>query len=149
MQTAVRPARFEETKTIYALMRRVIHVTVAPPLQLETIGNVESNVAAWLDRPNECLHLVATHNGRIVGVVLIKDFWNLCSLFVEESHQGSGIGRLLIEAAVLACKSRSPKQAIFLNSYPSAVGFYEHLGFTSRESTQQLQEGVRPMQLSL
>ena len=149
MPAIVRPARFEEADAIRGLMRRVIEVTVAAPLRPETIENVEGNVAVWLDRPTRCVHLVAALNDVIVGVILVKDFWNLCSLFVEPSRQGGGIGRLLVDAAVLACKPLSPKKALWLNSSTNAVGFYEHLGFGPAESAQQLPQGVRTMQLSL
>ena len=149
MPAIVRPASFEEADAIRGLMRRVIEVTVAAPFRPETIENVEGNVAVWLDRPTRCVHLVAALNDVIVGVILVKDFWNLCSLFVEPSRQGGGIGRLLVEAAVLACKPLSPKKAIWLNSSPNAVGFYEHLGFRPAESALQLPPVVRPMQLSL
>ena len=149
MPMIVRPARFEEAEAIRGLMRRVIEVTVAPPFRPDTIENVEGNIAVWLDRPARCVHLVAAGNGAIVGVILVKDFWNLCSLFVEQSQQGRGVGRLLVEAAVLACKPLSPKKAIVLNASPNAVGFYEHLGFRPHESAQQLPPGVRSMRLSL
>jgi hypothetical protein len=34
---------------------------------------------------------------------------------------------------------------LLLNAYPSAVGFYERLGFTPRDSSQRLPTGVQPM----
>ena len=115
----------------------------------EIIGNVEENLAIWLKRPAECLHLVARLDHSIIGVVLVKNFWNLCSLFVEQSQQGRGVGRSLVEAAALACKARSPHNALVLNAYPSAVGFYERLGFALRNSAQHLPPGIQSMERAL
>ena len=95
------------------------------------------------------LSLVAKADGAIIGVILVKHYWNLCSLFVEQSAQGRGMGRLLVEAAALACASRSPKNALVLNAYPSAVGFHERLGFVRRESAQLLPPGIRRMERAL
>jgi hypothetical protein len=81
----------------------------------ESVQNVKSNVDYWLANPTECVHLVAESGNRIAGVVLVKDFWNLCSLFVEVSQQRDGIGRALTLAAMQECKGRSPKAEPFLN----------------------------------
>ena len=146
MPAVVRAAEFEDAEQIRLLMRRVIEASVGRSLQGDIMANVEANLAAWLDRSVESVHLVATSGRSIVGVVLVKDFWNLCSLFVEQSQQHRGIGRSLVEAAAAACAFRSPRKALVLNAYPSAVGFYERLGFVRRSSTQQLPPGVQPME---
>jgi len=113
------------------------------------MANVEANLAAWRDGSVECVHLVAIADGSIIGVVLVKNFWNLCSLFVEQSHQGRGVGRSLVDAAVVACSLRSANKTILLNAYPSAVGFYERLGFVRRESAQHLPERIQAMERAL
>jgi GNAT superfamily N-acetyltransferase len=61
--------------------------------------------------------------------VLVKEYWNMTNLFVAPDHQGRGIGRLLLEAAMKGCQTRSPRGALLLNSSTVACGFYEHLGF--------------------
>jgi GNAT superfamily N-acetyltransferase len=77
----------------------------------------------------------------------VKEFWNLCSLFVDQNHQGSGIGRALVSAAAAACRGKSPKQALWLNAATDAIGFYERLGFEPRQSRQRLPPGFMAMQL--
>ena len=145
MPPVVRSAEREEAEPIRLLMRRVIESSVESSLQQEIIANVEANLALWVNGSVECVHLVAASDRSIVGVVLVKDFWNLCSLFVEKSHQGHGVGRSLVEAAALACASRSPVKALFLNAYPSAAPFYKRLGFTPRVSAQHLPPGIQAM----
>ena len=88
-------------------------------------------------------------NGCIVGVVLVKEYWNLCSLFVSPSLQKRGLGHCLLGAAIDACRGRSPKGEIWLNASPNAVPFYERAGFTVRESSQALPKGFIAMRLVL
>jgi len=145
MPPLVYGAEYDDAEQIRLLMRRVIAASIDPSLQRGIIANVEANLTAWLNRSVECVHLVAVSDRSIVGVVLVKNFWNLCSLFVEQAEQGRGVGRALVEAAALACVSRSPRNELLLNAYPSAVGFYERLGFTPRKSPQQPPGGIQAM----
>lgn len=124
-------------------------VVQAEPLLSEMVQNTAGNVDWWLQNPGECIHLKCVDGGRIVGVVLVKNFWNLCSLFVDPAVQGQGIGRSLIESAIAACRGKSPKNAIWLNSSPNAVAFYELIGFTARTSDRILPPGFKAMQYAL
>jgi GNAT superfamily N-acetyltransferase len=130
--------------------RTIAHsVTQDADLLADTIANVGRNIDLWLAEPQRCLHLKASVGGRIAGVVLVKDCWNLCSLFVAPELQGGGIGRSLVEAAAATCAGRSPKSALLLNAAPGAIGFYERLGFFTRQSAQALPPGFRAMQRPL
>ncbi|WP_061534439.1 GNAT family N-acetyltransferase [Collimonas arenae] len=146
--TCVTPAKAEDVRR---LMEHVIVASVKSDVSIhhDMIANVNKNVDYWLINPERCVHIVATLESRIVGVVLVKDFWNLCSLFVDTQFQSRGIGRMLLKAASTACKSKSPKQALFLNAAPNAIGFYEQLGFVSSESGQILPTGFRTLQMAL
>ena len=145
--SAVAPA---EAEPVRRLMERVITASVADAsVRTHTLENVNRNVDYWLTHPGQCIHLKAVVRDELVGVVLVKDFWNLCSLFVDERVQGTGIGRRLVETASAACSGRSPKQALYLNAASHAIGFYERLGFVPRESSQPLPPGFRPMQRAL
>ena len=140
-----------DAQEVRLLMARVIRVSVTHDRELlaETIANVFQNVDAWLADPARCVHYLARIDGRIVGVVLVKEFWNLCSLFVDPALHGQGIGRALLEAACNACTGRSPKGAIFLNAAPNAIGFYRRLGFVERESARELPAGFLAMKRAL
>jgi len=92
MPPLVYAAEYDDAEQIRLLMRRVIAASIDPSLQRGIIANVEANLTAWLNRSVECVHLVAVSDRSIVGVVLVKNFWNLCSLFVEQAEQGRGVG---------------------------------------------------------
>lgn len=134
-----------------AFMMAVIarQVVQTEPLLSEMVQNTAGNVDWWLRNPAECVHLKCVADGRIVGVVLVKNFWNLCSLFVDPAVQGQGIGRLLVESAIEACRGKSPKGAIWLNASPNAVAFYRHMGFAPRASDRILPPGFKAMQYAL
>jgi GNAT superfamily N-acetyltransferase len=151
MHAALRPATRAEAERIRQLMAMVIATSVSADESVlaDTIANVNGNVSFWLDNPQRCVHIVATVGDAMVGVVLVKDFWNLCSLFIDPQHQGRGVGRALVSAAASACRGRSPKQALWLNAATNAIGFYERLGFQPRESRQPLPPGFMPLLLPL
>ena len=124
-------------------------VTQEEPMLSDFVGNVSDNVDWWQGNQDRCVHLKCTVNGCVVGVVLVKEFWNLTSLFVSPSLQKRGLGRSLLLAAIDACRGRSPKGEIWLNASPNAVPFYERAGFTARESAQVLPKGYKAMRLVL
>ena len=90
-----------DASALRALMARVIghSVTQEDALRADTIANVNANIEVWQVQRERCVHLKACEGNSIVGVVLVKDFWNLCSLFVAPEAQGRGIGRALLESA--------------------------------------------------
>ena len=149
MPAFLRPAAPGDQTAIHRLMVGVIKASVDEPHQLETIDNVTQNLERCQRNPETCLHMVAQRGDEIVGVILVKEFWNLCSLFVSQECQRQGIGRELVLAAIEGCRFRSPEQALNLNASPEAVAFYRSLGFVHRESDQALPPGFRPMRLAL
>ena len=135
---------------IKALMAHVVLTSVSsdPLTERETLANVNRNIDLWKREPDRCVHLKAV--GRdLLGIILVKDFWNLCSLFVDPRWHRQGIGRRLVEAAADRCRGRSPVDALLVNAAPNAIVFYERLGFTPRTTTQALPPGVRAMQRPL
>lgn len=139
----------EDRDAILALMVDVIGGALAAEHQAGTVDNVAGNLAFWAERPERCVHLVAESDGVLVGVVLVKEFWNLCSLFVAPAHQGQGLGRRLVFEAIAACRERSREPALYLNAAPDAVGFYARIGFVPRETRQHLPAGFQAMRYEL
>lgn len=145
--TQVASAAPDDAPAIRDFMRHVIvtSVTTEPELLRDTLANVNANVDVWLAAPERCVHLKALQDDALVGVVLVKDFWNLCSLFVAPHLHRQGVGRTLVEAAAAQCRGRSPKAALYLNAATDAVPFYTRLGFVPRPSTQPLPPGFQAM----
>ena len=149
MAPHIRVATLEDGNAILALMVAVIRTALDGVHQPGIIENVSRNLAFWRESPERCVQLVAESDAEIVGVVLIKEFWNLCSLFVAPEHQRRGLGRRLVLEAIAACRARGREGAICLNAAPNAVGFYAALGFELRDSRQQLPPGFTAMSFQL
>lgn len=66
--------------------------------------------------------LVATVEGSIVGIAKIKRKNHLSMLFVSSDHQGRGLGRRLLEAAMSECIKRDP-EVVRLTTNSSRFGF--------------------------
>lgn len=151
MTTQVLPVAPRDKADILDLMARVIctSVTQDADIQANFIENVTRNLEWWEANPNLSCHLKAVNQQTIVGVILVKKFWNLCSLFVAPECHRQGIGRALVMAAIAECRDKSEKQAIWLNAAPNAIPFYQAIGFEPRESQQPQPPGVEPMQLKV
>jgi GNAT superfamily N-acetyltransferase len=90
---------------------------------------IDAVLRRWeLDR-TDSVHLKYVIDRKIVGVALVKKFWNLSTLFVAPAYQRQGIGRALIDAIVRECKLRSSNPVLKVNSSTVAVTFYLSLGF--------------------
>ena len=116
---------------IAALMTRTLQISVdLSAEEMEgAIENVMTNLQLALDYPSQSLHLKAVKGREIVGVIQVKNFWNLCSLFVDPQYQRMGIGRDLLLAAIEHCVPHNDRGHIRLNSSLNAVAFYEGMGF--------------------
>jgi GNAT superfamily N-acetyltransferase len=133
------------------LIARVIATSVVAdaPVRAEMTENALGNLQWSVEHPEKCCHLKCTAQGGIIGVVLVKNFWNLCSLFVLPEFHGQGVGRMLVLAAVDHCRGKSERNALWLNAATNAVSFYVKLGFIPRSTAQPLPPGFQAMQLSL
>ncbi|MEM9617258.1 MAG: GNAT family N-acetyltransferase [Pseudomonadota bacterium] len=74
--------------------------------------------------------VVAELNGASVGVAQIMvhdDEWHLQLLFVDPGHLGSGLGRRMLEWAVLEAR-RMGATELFIEADPDAEPFYRKMG---------------------
>lgn len=94
------------------------------------IEDIVLSLKDWQTFYSESFHARYCVDGSIAGFVIVKEYWNLSHLFVLPRHQGHGIGRRLLRKAVNACRDRSPRGKIQLNSSSNAAGFYAAMGFT-------------------
>lgn len=110
------------------------------PLYTEICKDVD-----WALENNDRSFFWITEAGdSILGVVLVKDFWNLSMLFVDPDHHRSGIARQLLSRAIDHCKDKSPKGCLMLNSSNHAASFYRKMGFTQTAEPRDLPGGCVP-----
>jgi ribosomal-protein-alanine N-acetyltransferase len=75
---------------------------------------------------------VAERDGRIVGMVDMRDSSHISLFFVEPGEGGRGIGRALLDTALTAgAGSDGASPAVTVNSSPWAVSVYGRLGFVA------------------
>jgi amino-acid N-acetyltransferase len=119
---SVRPAGFEDAQTIVALIKEYPQELLARPL---------SDVVQNIDR-----FLVCETDGRIVGTAswqILPEIGTprnvsveIKSLAVGKEHQRSGVGKALVEEALIRIRALHPKQVVALTFTPD---FFRKLGF--------------------
>jgi amino-acid N-acetyltransferase len=109
--TTVRPATRADLAGIERLLRS--H-------DLPTAG-----VADWIER-----FWIAEHGGRAVGVAGLEQYGSealLRSVAVDEQWRGTGLGRRLVEVALLAARAANARGVYLLTT--SAERYFPKLGF--------------------
>jgi ribosomal protein S18 acetylase RimI-like enzyme len=98
--------------------------------------------------------LLATIQGKIVGMIEIRHNRHVSLLFVDKRFQQRGIGRELLRRSLKICKleislKRSPElQGVSVNSSPNSIRIYERIGFR-RKGPEQVKNGIRFTQMVL
>ncbi|OAI15332.1 MULTISPECIES: GNAT family N-acetyltransferase [Methylomonas] len=95
------------------------------------------------------LYLVGLLNGKLAGVVAVRDARHLFHLFVAPTCQYQGIGTVLALRAIELSQAASPSEIFTVNASLPSVPFYVRLGFQPQGSGIEA-NGVAfiPMQLA-
>lgn len=72
---------------------------------------------------------VAVENGKIIGLISLRDTNHISLLFVEEEYHKKGVGRNLIAYLREYLRTREHLHWCTVNAAPYAVEFYYRLGF--------------------
>jgi GNAT superfamily N-acetyltransferase len=128
---SIAPAESSDLPEIRALIESAIRGRAVHSEQdaRGLVALIDTILRGWELDGADSIHLKYVIGREIVGVALVKNFWNLSILFVAPAQQRQGVGRALIEAVVRECKPRSPKPVLKVNSSTVAVPFYLSLGF--------------------
>ena len=127
----IEPVTEEDLTEIHALIECAVRESVAISSEDAKflIADIFESLEWWQEHKKESLHLKYSSEGNIVGVVLVKELWNLTNLFVLPTHYRHGIGSALLQEVLGVCKGRSPRDKIQVNSSTNAVKFYAAMGF--------------------
>ena len=83
--------------------------------------------------------LVAAEGDELVGMASLGregDFWVMWKLYVLPDHQGKGVGKALLEAAIAALPDGTTELRLdVLVTNEKAIGFYRAHGFTEARVT--------------
>ncbi|GAA3150402.1 ribosomal protein S18 acetylase RimI-like enzyme [Kribbella aluminosa] len=102
-------------------------------------GFITDGLAQWWSRETvergitTGVTLVAEDGDELVGMTGLGrqgDFWVMWKLYVLPGHQGRGIGKALLDAAVAALPEGTPELLLdVLVTNEKAIGFYRSQGF--------------------
>lgn len=142
--TLVRPATPEDAPALAALQRRSVRFSFAGFYSDDVKdrfcrGITEDRFQVGSGRPER---VVAMGGGVPVGFGSLREDGQVAGIYVDPEAQGSGAGRVLLEAVEQLARSRGMK-ALELNATLNAVGFYERMGFApSARVDQSVGEGA-------
>ncbi|MCM1569670.1 MAG: GNAT family N-acetyltransferase [Roseburia sp.] len=73
--------------------------------------------------------VVAVDKERVVGVATVRNGHHLSLLFVDEEYHHRGIGSAMLTLFCRYLKEEAGERLMSLKAAPSALGFYQKLGF--------------------
>jgi len=119
----IRESRIGDGERAVEIWRRAVDAThhfLTPVDRLE----IDEEVQAFL--PSAPLWLAVDENDRGIGFMLVES-GALEALFVDPVFHGRGVGKALVEQAVLLCSTPITTDVNEQNAL--AIGFYKNLGF--------------------
>lgn len=144
-----------EAECVYQLITAVFLDHVAPTCSAQGVAwffnQVTSSRVTELSKGKDSFVLVAREDGKITGMLAIRNANHISLIFVDSLFQGTGIGRRLVEEAIRICKERNPGiNEITVNASPNAETFYERIGFEATDE-ERSDHGLRfkPMEKRL
>lgn len=149
----IRSATLEDAPALSALICALTREFIAPELSKEGLNRLLKSMGSGSIRAHirsGYRYHVAEEDGRIVGVVGMKENRHLYHLFVASAFQGRGLARALWETAKAASLAAGGSGRFTVNSSLGAVGLYEKFGFI-KQSEPVAASGVVyvPMMLEL
>lgn len=94
--------------------------------------------------------MAAYHEGKMVGMISLRNETHISLLFVDKLYHRRGIGRALVQALSEYVKVEIGKNKLTVNASPYGVSFYHRLGFLDISCEKQ-QDGIifTPMFLNI
>ena len=139
--------KLELPATLLPLTKAIHHPAHLPPLAV-LLKDILSGLDWWLEHKETAVFLKCTLEASIVGIVMVKDFWNVSDLFVRPDFHRRGIGRALMQEALKRCEGKTERKDVKLNSSNYAVDFYRAIGFEPSGEPRDLPGGCVPLSKS-
>jgi GNAT superfamily N-acetyltransferase len=134
-----------EEAAVMALVRPVFDRFEAPeyaPQGVEEFYHF-ANAESMRLRAGTHFCLVAEAEGKLVGMIEIRNCQHIALLFVDAGWHRRGIARTLFELALEECRRRIGELKLFtVNSSPYAIPFYRSVGFAA-VAEEQAVNGLR------
>ena len=94
--------------------------------------------------------MAAFCDGRMVGMISLRNQFHISLLFVDERYHRRGIGRALIRSLASYVMEQNGQKRLTVNASPYGAGFYHRLGFRDLGPRKE-QDGIifTPMVLNL
>ena len=107
---------------------------------------------AWEMKDTRSWHFVALENNEVVACVVLCPFENeeraqLMQMAVDNSLQGKGVGKLLVEALITFCKEQGIKE-MMCHARENAIPFYEKMNF-ERYDEEFVEVGIKHYKMKI
>lgn len=137
----VREASVDDLAEAARLSSEVFAQSVAPLYSAEgtRVFLEYASAGAWLERHRLGQRTwLALEDGRVIGVLHIRDGDHISMFFVDGAHQRGGVGRRLLSHVV----EKLGVSQLTVNSSPNSVEAYAKLGFVAVGPEEQ-RSGIR------
>lgn len=154
MRITVRPARHGEWDDAMALAWRVFMKFEAndyTPEGIESFQDFITDSVLYRMFVMGAYQLFGAYdNGKMVGMISLRNETHISLLFVDERYHRHGIGRRLIQYVSSYVLNEEGHNFITVNAAPYAVDFYHRLGFVDTDE-RQFNDGIwyTPMEKSV
>lgn len=136
----IRPAYFYEWDDAMALAWCVFRQFVAKDYTPEGVESflsfISASSLAHAFERGEFRLFGAYDNGRMIGMISLRDNAHISLLFIDAAYHKKGIGRQLIQYAERYAMMAEGHGFITVNSSPYAADFYRRVGFSDTDSRQ-------------
>jgi GNAT superfamily N-acetyltransferase len=133
-----------EEQAVLALVMRGFDELVRPDFSDEGVAEFTRAARSFVvELPVGHSITVAERDGRLVGMIDLRDSSHVSLFFVESVDRRRGVGQALLQSALGRCRpaGSSPSQ-VTVNSSPWAVPVYERLGFQATGQEREI-NGIR------
>ncbi len=85
--------------------------------------------------------ITASDNGRMVGMITLRNEMHISLLFVDRDYHRQGIGRALINCIAAYVRDEIGKNRLTVNASPYGIPFYHRIGFRDL-GPERCQDGI-------